>query len=334
MLPINQIGEQIAMTDLTNPIFHNEDRARDHLEAIRWPDGPHCPHCGNADSDAVTRLKGKSHRPGLFQCNACHEHFTVTVGSVMERSHIPLTKWVLAFHLMAASKKGVSAHQLMRTLGLGSYRTAWFMAHRVRECMKANAATSSPLGGEGKIIEADETYYGKLETPRPRNKYLPPPTKGGKPGGAQKRAIVALVERHGPTRTFHVKRAAAKDVRDVIVKTASRKSRLHTDESRIYTELGKEFARHETVTHSAGEYVRGDVHTNSAENFFSVFKRGMKGIYQHCGESHLHRYLTEFEFRHNHRAAFDWTDTARAHAVIKGAEGKRLLYRQPRHTTL
>jgi transposase-like protein len=314
--------------DLTNAIFHDEAKAREHLERIRWPNGPYCPHCGNADPEKIVRLQGKSHRNGLHQCNECREHFTVTVGSVMESSHIPLNKWVLGFHLMASSKKGISAHQLWRTLGLGSYRTAWFMAHRIRECMKEDVSTSGPLGGEGKIIEADETYYGKRETPRKRNKYSPPPTKSGKSGGAQKRIVLGLVERGGKVRTFHIHRATAAEVRAVIVKNVSRKSKLHTDENRIYIELGKEFDRHETVNHSHGEYVRDDVHSNSIENHWSVFKRGMKGTYQHCGEAHLHRYLAEFEFRHNRRSAFGIEDNERAVDAIAGAAGKRLMYRQ------
>lgn len=313
--------------NLTDPIFHDLDAAREHLEAIRWPEGPFCPHCGNADPDTVTRMEGKSHRAGLYQCNECREPFTVTVGTVMERSHVPLHKWVLGFHLMAASKKGVSAHQLMRTLGLGSYRTAWFLAHRIREAMKETSP--EPMGGGGKIIEADETYYGKLETPRKRSKYATPPTKKGKGGGAQKRAILGLVERGGEVRTFHIHRANAEEVRNVMVRNVSRKSALHTDESRVYTELGKEFEKHETINHRSGEYVRGKVHTNTVENVWSVFKRGMHGTYQHCGEAHLHRYLAEFDFRYNRRAKLGISDGERAADAVRGAEGKRLMYRQP-----
>lgn len=318
------------MTNLTDPIFHDDDKAREYLEGIRWPNGPVCPHCGNFDGKAITALNGKSHRPGLYQCNACREHFTVTVGGVMERSHIPLCKWVLGFHLMAASKKGVSAHQLMRTLGLGSYRTAWFMAHRIREAMK-ETAHNGPLGGSGKIVEADETYFGKRETPIPskQRKYKGPVTKRGKGGPAGKRAVVALVERGGKARMFHVEHATAANVRDVLVRNVSRETKLHTDESRLYTVTGKEYAGHETVRHSAGEYVRGIVHTNTVENVFSVFKRGMKGIYHHCGEAHLHRYLAEFDFRYNNRSRLGVEDTERAAAAMKGAEGKRLMYRQP-----
>jgi transposase-like protein len=313
--------------NLTDKIFHDEDAAREHLEAIRWPEGPFCPLCGNADPQTITKMEGKSHRLGLYQCNACREPFTVTVGTVMERSHVPLHKWVLGFHLMAASKKGVSAHQLMRTLGLGSYRTAWFLAHRIREAMKE--ASPDPMGGGGKIIEADETYYGKLETPRKRSKYATPPTKQGKGGGAQKRAILGLVERGGKVRTFHIPRASAADVREVIVKNVSRKSTLNTDESNIYTRLGEEFAAHTTVNHARGEYKRGDTHTNTVENVWSVFKRGMHGTYQHCGEAHLHRYLAEFDFRYNRRAKLGISDGERAADAVRGAEGKRLMYRQP-----
>lgn len=316
----------MTAVDLTNPIFNNEDAAREHLEAIRWPEGPVCPHCGNADGEKITKLQGKSHRPGLFQCNECREHFTVTVGSVMERSHIPLHKWVLGFHLMAASKKGISAHQLWRMLGFGSYRTAWFMAHRIREAMKDT--NGGPLGGEGKVVEADETYHGHRED-KSKGKI----TKRGKRGHGGKRPVVALVERGGRTRMFHVKDANAANVRDVLVRNVSRDTELQTDESRLYTETGKEYAGHRTVKHSAGEYVRyeadGIVHTNTVENVFSVFKRGMYGVYQHCGEAHLQRYLTEFEFRRNRRAALGWNDTERATDAMRGAEGKRLMYRQP-----
>lgn len=316
------------MTDLTNPIFHDNEAAREYLEAVRWPHGPVCSHCGNLDRDTITALNGKSHRDGLYQCNACREPFTVTVGGVMERSHIPLCKWVLGFHLMAASKKGVSAHQLMRMLGLGSYRTAWFMAHRIREAMKD--AAPGPLGGSGKIVEADETYFGKRETRRPSAQRKGRSfTKGGKSGPGGKRAVVALVERGGKVRSFHVDHATAANVREVLVRNVSRETALHTDESQLYTKTGEEFAGHKTVKHSVGEYVRGAVHTNTVEGVFSVFKRGMKGVYQHCGEAHLHRYLAEFDFRYNNRIALGVDDTERALNAVKGAAGKRLVYRRP-----
>jgi transposase-like protein len=311
--------------DLTDPIFHDDDAARAHMESIRWPNGPFCPHCGAVEG--ITRLAGKSHRAGLHQCNACRGHFSVTNGSVMESSHVPLPKWVLAFHLMAASKKGISAHQLHRMIHV-TYKTAWFMCHRIREAMaEPNAA---PLGGEGKIVEADEAYHGKRETPAVRSRNaVKNPTKRGKGGGAEERPIVALVERGGKARAVHMNTVNGKNLRSFIVKNADRKSRLHTDESNLYPRLGKEFATHETVNHGAHEYARGDVTTNSVEGFFGIFKRGMIGVYQHCGENHLQRYLDEFTFRYNNRSKLGVEDTERAICAIKGAEGKRLTYRGP-----
>jgi transposase-like protein len=311
--------------DLTDPIFHDEEAARAHLETIRWPHGPFCPHCGSVEN--ITRLQGESHRLGLHQCNACRGHFTVTNGSVMERSHIPLAKWVLGFHLMAASKKGVSAHQLHRMIHV-TYKTAWFMAHRIREAMRDEAP--APLGGTGKIVEADEAYHGKRETPVTLSRgRVRKPTKRGKGGGAEKRPIVALVERAGEVRAVHMNHVTAKNLRDFMVRNASRQSRLHTDESPLYTTLGREFATHEMVNHGAQEYARGDVTTNSVEGFFGIFKRGMVGVYQHCGEQHLQRYLDEFSFRYNNRERLGMDDTERAAMAIRGAEGKRLTYEGP-----
>jgi transposase-like protein len=312
------------MTDLSDPMFNDETAARAYFERIRWPNGPFCPHCGAVEN--IRKLEGKSHRPGLHQCNGCREHFTVTVGMVMERSHIPLHKWAAAFHLMAASKKGMSANQLGRMLGL-SHKSAWFLAHRVREAMTDNKP--SPLGGEGKVVEADEAYHGKVETP------VPSAARKGRPYlkrdlSKQKRPIVALVERGGEVRALHMPHVTAENVRDVLVKHADRKSRLHTDESNLYPKVGAEFAGHETVKHSAGEYARGDVTTNSVEGFFGIFKRGMRGVYQHCGEQHFQRYLNEFSFRYNNRVKLGVHDTERAALAVKGAEGKRLTYRGPR----
>jgi transposase-like protein len=315
--------------DLTNPIFHDETAAREYFEAVRWPDGPVCPHCGSV---RVTRMEGEAHRAGLFNCRDCRNQFSATVGTVFERSHIPLHKWMLANHLMNASKKGVSAHQLHRTLSL-PYKTAWFMAHRLREAMRD--PTPTPLGGEGKVIEADEAYHGKREIPREpqrHDKYRAKPTKRGKGGGAQKRPIVALVERGGEARAVHMNTVTSKNLRDFMVKNVSRKSKLHTDESNLYPAIGAEFARHETVNHANKEYARGKgddlVTTNSAEGFFGVFKRGMTGVYQHCGEQHLQRYLDEFTFRYNNRIALGVNDTERAETALRGAEGKRLTYRR------
>jgi transposase-like protein len=318
--------------NLDNPIFTDKDAAREHLEAQRWPNGPICPHCGNADQTRVTAMQGKAHRPGLYNCMECREQFTVTVGTVFERTKIALNKWLLATFLMTSSKKGMSAHQLHRMLGV-TYKTAWFMAHRIREAMKEDVVSSGPIGGEGKTVEADETYIGKRETPRKLARgRVPTYTKSGKSGGAQKRIVVGLVERGGKARMFHLNDATKDTVRDVLVRNADRQSILYTDESRLYTVTGTEYAKHDTVKHSAKEYARreGDVivHTNTIENVFSVFKRGMVGVYQHCGEAHLHRYLAEFDFRYNRRSALKIIDTQRHNQLLAMIEGKRLTYRR------
>ncbi|MBM2711655.1 IS1595 family transposase [Mesorhizobium caraganae] len=312
------------MFDLTNDIYHDAGKAREHLEAIHWPHGPFCPHCGNANPERITKLAGKSTRPGVYKCNECRAPYSVTVGTVFERSKIGLHKWVLASHLYASSKKGMSAHQLHRMLGV-TYKTAWFMAHRIREAMKEDVKSSGPLGGEGKTVEADETYFGPKDTIKKR-------TIRGKPSNSSKRSIVGLVERGGKARMFHVERATKASVRDVLVRNADRKSTLMTDESNFYPITGQEFADHATVKHTGGEYVRYEadrtVHTNTIENVFSVFKRGMVGVYQHCGEAHLHRYLAEFDFRHNRRTALKVSDAERAADLLRMARDKRLTYRR------
>ena len=316
---------------LDSPIFQDADAARVHLEAQRWPHGPNCPHCGNARADRITAMKGKAHRPGLYNCMECREQFTVTVGTVFERSKIPLNKWLLATFLMASSKKGMSAHQLHRMLGV-TYKTAWFMAHRIREAMREDVKSAGPMGGAGKIVEADETYIGKRETPR-----APSKQRMGRPylksGGANdKRIVVGLVERGGKSRMVHLNEATAATVRDVLVRNVDRASALHTDSSRLYTTTGGEYAKHRTTNHAKGEYARreGDVvvHSNTIESVFSVFKRGMIGVYQHCGEAHLHRYLAEFDFRFNRRTALKITDTERHDQLLAMIEGKRLTYRR------
>jgi transposase-like protein len=314
---------------LTDPVFTDADKAREYMEAQRWPNGPVCPHCGNADADKITSLQGKAHRHGLYQCKECTDQFTVTVGTVYERSKIPLNKWLAAIFMLNAGKKGTSAHQIHRQLGV-TYKTAWFMCHRIRESMRQEGL--APLGGEGQIVEADETYFGDIPESKRRTtrKRYTPYTKGGRSGPGGKRAIVSLVERGGRVRSFHPANADGEIVTKIVRENIARETRLHTDESRLYTRVGHEFASHETVTHSHGEYVRGDVHTNSVEGYFSIFKRGMKGVYQHCGEKHLHRYLAEFDFRYNHRSALGFSDGERAALSIKGAEGKRLTYR-PTH---
>jgi transposase-like protein len=297
--------------DLQDPIFNDENAAREALEAIRWPHGPVCPHCGCMEK--IGAVKGKSHRPGLFYCGDCKGQFTVTVGTVFERSKIPLTKWLLATHLLAASKKGMSSHQIHRMLGV-TYKTAWFMTHRIREAMRSGAL--APMGGTGSTVEADETYIG---------------TKDGVPkkrGYQHKRAVVSLVQRGGEARTFHVDRAVVAEVVPIVRKNIEQETVLMTDESGLYINVGKSFADHQSVNHGAGEYVRDDVHTNTVEGYFSIFKRGFKGIYQHCGEQHLHRYLAEYDFRYNNRVRLGVDDEARARKALKGAEGKRLMYQQ------
>jgi transposase-like protein len=311
--------------DLTNPIFHDTDKAREWLEQARWPNGVACVHCGSV---RVARMGGKGHRPGLFHCPDCRGQFTVQTDSVMESSKVALPKWVLAIRLMTSGKKGFSAHQLHRSIGV-TYKTAWFMFHRIREAM--SDPTAPKIGGEGKIVEADEAYHGKRKTPRDpqrHDKYRSAPTKRGLGGGSAKRPIVALVERGGEARMTHMNTVTSKNIGAFMAKNVDQKSRLHTDESNLYPSLGKSFASHETVNHGAKEYARGDVTINSAEGLFGVFKRGMVGVYQHCGEQHFQRYLDEFTFRYNNRTKLGIEDTERAVKAAKAMEGKRLTYRR------
>ena len=298
------------------PHFRDDNAAREFLESLLWPDGPICPHCGDCGTHAY-----KTKRPGVYRCaeKECRKDFSVTKGTVMERSKIALHKWLQAFHMMAASKKGVSAHQLHRSLGI-TYEAAWFLEHRIREAMRDGGL--DPLGGAGKAVEADETYYGPIEQAAHPSQQGPSlqVTKKGR-GPANKRPIVALVERGGRVRTFY---AGVADKADCDARSSARTSTARaacmTDESpRLYTGSDEHFASHETVKHSAGEYVRGDVHTNSAEGYFSIFKRGMRGVYQHCREKHLHRYLAEFDFRYNHRVRLGFNDTDRA-SMLRSAE--------------
>jgi transposase-like protein len=310
----------MARNTFTDPIFHEETAARAWFEAASWPNGTICPKCKSAKFYATKKL-------GRYRCAAptCRKDFTVMTGTVMERSHAKLIDWAIAFHLAASSKKGFSAHQLHRELGC-EYNTAWFMFHRVREAMRRGGLELPPLGGEGQIVEADETYFGPQENPRisPQRQGQPYKRKGRGPAG--KRAVIALVERGGEVCSFHPAIADGMTVNAIVRKNIARETRLLTDESRYYTLVGKEFATHETVAHSRGEYVRGDVHTNTIEGFFSIFKRGMRGVYQHCKEKHLHRYLAEFDFRYNTRKL---TDMERTVLAVRGGEGKRLTYHQP-----
>jgi transposase-like protein len=310
------------MSDLTNPIFMDADKAREHLEKLYWPTGPVCRHCGNADATRITKLAGKSTRPGVHWCNECGKPFSVTVGTVMEDSKIPLNKWVFAFHLMASSKKGISAHQLHRMLGV-TYKTAWFLCHRIREAMADEEPNKNggPLGGDGKVVEADETVVGGRFKNRAYRETAP------------KKTVFTLVERDGRARSFHVANVTAKTLGPVIRKNASRKSALNTDEAAPYVKLGREFAAHHAVDHSRTEYAYkiGDhtVTTNNAENYFSILKRGINGVYHSVSEAHLHRYLAEFDFRYSNRSKLGVEDTERAAKAVLGAEGKRLTYHQP-----
>jgi len=301
--------------DITAPRFTDETKAREHLEAIRWPEGPFCPHCGSLNA---TRLEGKKHRAGLIQCNDCREQYTVTVGTLFERSKIPLHKWLLCNHLLCSSKKGMSAKQIERMLGV-TYKTAWFMCHRIREAMKPT--DPDPIGGMGKIIEADETFVGGKES----NKHASKRNNYGR-GPTGKQAVVSLVERGGNVRSFHVASVTGPTLRAVLVENADRDSVLITDDFSGYKAVGQEYRTHASVAHSRGEYARDKIiHSNTAENFFSIFKRGVIGTYHHLSKAHLARYTAEFDFRYNTRKD---TDFERSDLSLKGIEGKRLTYRR------
>jgi transposase-like protein len=305
----------MSKSALQNPAFHDEDAAREALEHLRWPDGPFCPHCGNLDREKIAKGQGKAHRAGLYYCAACNGQFTVTVGTVMERSKISLSKWLLAMHLIGASKKGMSALQLQRMLGV-TYKSAWFLCHRIREAMAPAAGSApGPLGGANKVVESDETVIGGKARNRAYAKKEP-----------KKLTVVTLTERGGQSRSFHVANVKAKTLRETIAKVADRKSHLMTDELASYTGIGEEFANHSTVNHSADEYARlgGYVHINTSEARFSLMKRAVFGAHHSISEAHLPRYLAEWDFKWNTRAI---DDGERAALIAKGIEGKRLTYR-------
>lgn len=316
---------------LSDKHFHDEAAAYRFVEARIWANGVGCPHCGNVDEAKIGKLKGKSTRIGVRKCYACRKPFTVKVGTIFESSHVPLHMWLQAIFLMASSKKGISTQQLHRTLGV-TLKTAWFMSHRIREAMREGGL--GPLGGSGQVVEADETYWGKTAI-QPTVTATGNAYKSKKKGGpAGKRAIVGLVERGGRVRTFHVAEATKINVAALVTQNVQNESILITDESRLYNGMSEVFAGHETTVHSAGQYVRYDgefaIHSNTIESYFSIFKRGMRGVYQHCAEKHLHRYLAEFDFRHNRRVSLGVNDTARADSVLTGAVGKRLTYETTR----
>ncbi|MBX9596646.1 MAG: IS1595 family transposase [Roseomonas sp.] len=297
------------MSVLSAPYFHDADAARVELERTLWAGGPVCPRCGG--KERITDVKGG--RAGLRRCGPCKRQFTVTVGTVFESSHVALNLWLQAVYLMCSSKKGISAHQLMRVLDV-QYKTAWFMAHRIREAM--TAGNLPPMGGEGETVEIDETFIG---------------TKHKKPDGARgyahKNAVMTLVQRGGSARSFHVDGTKAFDLMPIIKANVAPGTRIMTDEAGQYIGLKKHFTEHDFVRHGQGEYGRGPVHTNTVEGFYSVFKRGMKGVYQHCAAKHLHRYVAEFDFRYNNRIALKVDDAQRTIKALHGVAGKRLTYR-------
>jgi transposase-like protein len=301
-------------TALNAPHFHDNDKARAYLESIRWPAGdPVCPHCFVVGGHY--QLQGKAHRPGLWKCHTCREQFSVTVGTVFERSKIPLSKWLLATHLLCSSKKGISSHQLMRTLGV-TYKTAWFLSHRIRHAM--SDIGGGLMGSGGGTVEADEAYIGRK-----------PGKAKGRAGWGHKNTVFALVERGGKVRSQHITGKTFDGVKAALKANVSPDANLMTDEASMYANVGQQFASHQTVNHSKKEYVRGNAHTNTVEGVFSVFKRGMVGTYQHCTADHLHRYLSEFDFRYNNRSALGVEDAERARNALKAIEGKRLTYRRP-----
>ena len=299
---------------LNQPFFQDEGAAYAKLESFVWPNGPVCPHCGCASR--MRKMNGKATRPGLYKCYDCRQQSRVTVGTVFESSHVKLHVWLQAAYLMCSSKKGISSNQLARTLGV-TVKTGWFMSHRLREAM-AGGASLPPFGGEGVTVEIDETFIGKKAGVEVRRGY------------AHKHAVMTLVERNpagAKARSFHVDGTKASDLLPIIKANVLPGTSVMTDEAGQYAHLNKHFAEHQFVTHGTGEYVRGDVHTNTLEGFYSVFKRGMKGIYQHCSEKHLHRYVSEFDFRYNNRVRLGVDDTQRTATALKGIVGKRLTYR-------
>lgn len=305
---------------LNQPHFQDPIKAREYLEAVRWPNGPICPHCGVIGEHYEIKPKAESKspaRPGLWKCHACREQFSVTVGTVFERSKIALNIWLQAVFFLCSSKKGMSSHQLHRMLGV-TYKTAWFMTHRIREAMTETGG--GLLGSGGQPVEVDETYWGKSAVGK-RN------AKVGRKirGTAEKMKVVSMVERGGDVRSFHVARVNAKNMVPVLQDNISWKAHLMTDEAHVYKTIGRKFAMHSAVNHSAGEYSRGIAHVNTMESFFGLFKRGLIGTFHHVGEQHLQRYLREFDFRYNNRKA---TDEERTKNALKAISGKRLTYRR------
>lgn len=305
------------MSILSAPHFHDEAAAYEFVEARVWPEGRICPHCGTVGHSGA--LGGKSTRIGVYKCYDCRKPFTVKVGTIFEASHVKLHLWLQAMHLMCASKKGISSNQLHRVLGV-TLKTAWFMSHRIREAMKDTDPT--PMGGSGKVVEADETYQGP-------NKHTFVSGQGWEKqrSGSGMRKVVTLVERGGRARSIKAEDLKVATIRNIVAKNVDPQTVLSTDEARHYRYIARDYAGHLTVNHGKEEYVRGDATTNTVEGFFGIFKRGMRGIYQHCGEQHLQRYLTEFDFRYSNRVALGVNDVARTIRAVRGIVGKRLTYR-------
>ncbi len=292
--------------------FQDETAAYAKLESIIWPNGAVCPHCGC--TDRMKRMGGAATRPGLYKCYACRKQSRATIGTVLESSHVKLHMWLQAAYLMCSSKKGISSNQLSRVLGV-TVKTAWFMSHRLREAMSGGVLP--PMGGEGEIVEIDETYIGDKGTKLPNAR-----------GYAHKHAVLTLVERGKRARSFHVDGTKASDLLPIIKANVAPGTRIMTDEVGQYAYLANHFAGHDFVSHGKGEYGRGVIHTNTVEGFYSVFKRGIKGIYQHCSEKHLHRYVVEFDFRYNNRVKLGVDDLQRTNTALGGIVGKRLTYRR------
>jgi transposase-like protein len=308
------------MSDYSNPIFHDATKAREWLEATLWPNGPICPHCGVVDE--ATLLKGDATRPGVYKCRACRAQFTVTVGTIYERSHVPLNTWLAATQLLMSSKKGMSSLQIARLLKVNR-RTAWFLMHRIRETLRPMFPDA--LGGEGKTVEIDETFVGG----KAKNQHASKRKHVGT-GGAGKEAVFSLVEREGKVRSFHVASVNAKTLRPIIQAHVDGKTLVLSDEGPGAKMVSGEFALHDTVNHGIGEYVRGDIHTNTIESYFAILKRGIVGTYHSVSQQHLKRYLAEFDFRYNERQALEVTDFQRMEKSIAGVVGKRLTYRRTR----
>lgn len=305
---------------LSAEYFHCEAAAYEFVEARLWPTGPVCPHCGGVERNK--KMGGNSTRIGVYKCYDCRKPFTVKVGTIFEASHIPLRLWLQAIFLIASSKKGISANQLHRTLGI-TLKSAWFMGHRIREAMREGSF--APFGVGGGIVEVDETFIGHDKRIKPKG------VKKGR-GYHHKNKVLSLVDRTtGRSQSIVVDDVKASTLAPIVRANLAREAHLMTDEASAYTLLGREFASHGVVQHGLGEYGRGDIHTNTIEGFFSIFKRGMKGVYQHCRHNHLNRYLAEFDFRYSNRIALGVDDKARAERILAGVVGKRLTYETTRH---